>query len=308
MEKPPVTITAKLKAAIEITRYPNGLMAGLGVIVGAIAGGWIQTLINPAQFFYLLLLVILCYLGAFLTASAGNVFNDVKDVDIDKINAPERVIPSGRLSRRTCLIEAIILMVLGDFAVVFTFNPFAILIIGVGSVLIFLYSIKLKRWGFIGNVTIGVLTGFCMLLGGACLGAIGLIIAAWPAAISLIMNIGREISKGVDDYEGDKTEDVKTLAVIFGKRRASCICIAFLIVTIIISPLPFFFRFFNIVYLFITLFGVDILIVYSIVKTAANLDSSEAAHHVKKVLKFSMLIGLLSFLIGGLPIPGGFLP
>ncbi|MHA1404917.1 MAG: geranylgeranylglycerol-phosphate geranylgeranyltransferase [Candidatus Helarchaeota archaeon] len=301
MEKSPIKPSVKIKAALEIIRYPNCLMSGLGVIVGGIAGGLVQTFFTP---FFLIPLtqVILGFFGAFLTAASGMVINDIKDIEVDKINAPERVIPSGRLSLRTCTIYAVALMTLGDLLVILTFNPYSILIIGVGSFLIVLYSIKLKRLGFIGNITIGVLTGFCMLLGGSSLGIVGLSIAIWPAGISLILNVGREIAKGVDDYEGDSVENVKTLAVLMGKKNANIVCIIFLAVTIFISPLPYVFHLFNVGYLLITLFAVDILIAYGIIKTIFNLESSEVAHHVKKILLLAMAVGLLSFLIGGLPL------
>ena len=52
--------------------------------------------LNPA---ILLSTALLAAVSAGLTAAAGNVINDICDIDIDKINRPERILPSEQLSR-----------------------------------------------------------------------------------------------------------------------------------------------------------------------------------------------------------------
>jgi len=287
----------KLKASIEIMRPLNGIGAAIGVIVGAIASGFILQ-IEP-----FLIDVLICFLATFLTASAGHTLNDWKDVEIDRINCPERAIPSGRISRNTALILTIILYIIGNAIIFFTNNFEAILIVLIGSVLIAAYSLKFKKLGFIGNITIGILTSFCLLLGGAALNKIEL--SFWAALLALIMNIGREITKGIDDYVGDKEEGVNTLAVLIGRKKASYVAISFLIITIIISPLPYIFGLYNELYLIIAVGGTDLSMMISIIILLKYPDSSEKAHFTKRVLKLGMFIGLFSFIFG---FPGLILP
>ena len=81
--------------------------------------------------------------------------------------------------------------------------------------------------------------------------------------------------------------------------------ILFLIATIVISPLPYYFKLFNEIYLLVALGGVDSIMIISIILLIRKPDSSENAHFVKRILKFGMFIGLFSFLLG---FPGLLLP
>jgi len=77
------------RALVRITRPHNAVVAGLTALLGyLIATG---TLTSPS----LLLAVVVV-----LVTAAGNVINDVYDIEIDRINRPERPIPSGEISLR----------------------------------------------------------------------------------------------------------------------------------------------------------------------------------------------------------------
>lgn len=272
-----------VKGSLELMRLLNGFMVAVAVLVGALASGWLFDPINTTIVIF----------SAFFTATSGYILNDWKDVEIDKINCPERAIPSGKVSRNTALVLAITFMTAGDIIVWFT-NLESILIIMIGSVLIAAYSLWFKKMGFIGNVTVATLTGFCLLVGGASVGHIEL--AMWPALLAFSLNIGREIMKGIDDYEGDKAEGAKTLAVLWGRRKASFAGVAFLSITIIISPFPYFFGQYSILYLILALIVDGILLIDSIL--ILKYPTSEMGHQVKRTIKFAAFIGLLAFLIG----------
>ncbi len=278
-----------IKGSIELMRLLNGFMVAVAVVIGALASGFF----DPKN-------TTIAMLSAFATATAGYIINDWKDVEIDKINCPERAIPSGRVSRNTALALAIIFMAFGDVIIWFT-NLESILIIMIGSVLIACYSLWFKKMGFIGNVTVAILTGFCLLVGGASVEHIEMSI--WPALLAFSLNVGREIMKGIDDYEGDKEEGAKTLAVRWGREKASWIGVAFLSITIIISPFPFVLGLYNILYLILALIVDGILIVDSIL--ILRMPTSEKGHFVKRTIKFAAFIGLMAFLLG---IPGLILP
>jgi len=291
----------KVKAGFEITRWPNCIMAGFAVIVGALASGFYYN-----HHVFIILNLVIGFLAAFLTAASGNVINDVMDVEIDAINAPERVLPSGRLTKKTAIIESIIIMAVGVGIIFFTLNIYMIIIIGTGSILIVLYSTKFKRMGFVGNITIGVLTSYCLMLGGAVQATLvnwlPLAIAFWPALIAFVMNIGREITKGIDDIVGDKEEGAKTIPVLIGAEKSSYLVVIIMILTLVLSPLPYLLGYFNLIYLFITVFVVDSMIVYSIYSILKD-NSSENCHKLKKIQKFAMMIGLISFLLGSIILP-----
>jgi geranylgeranylglycerol-phosphate geranylgeranyltransferase len=281
-----------VKGSIELMRLVNGFMVAVAVLVGALASGLLYHPLNTT----------IAILSAFLTATSGYILNDWKDVEIDKINVPERAIPSGRVSKNTALILAIVFMAVGDIIIWFT-NLESILIIMIGSVLIASYSLWFKKMGFIGNVTVGILTGFTLLVGGASVGHIEL--AIFPALLAFSLNVGREIMKGIDDYEGDKAEDAKTLAVRWGREKAAVIGVLFLSITVIMSPFPYFIHssYYNILYLILALVVDGILIVDSVL--ILKTPTSEMGHKVKRTIKFAAFIGLLAFLLGlrGLILP-----
>lgn len=284
-----------VKGSIELMRLLNGFMVALAVLVGALVSG----------LHYHPIFTTIAIISAFCTATSGYILNDWKDVEIDQINCPERAIPSGRVSKNTALILAIIFMVIGDVIIWFT-NFESILVIMIGSILIAAYALWLKKAGFVGNLTVAVLTGFCLLVGGTSvlpLNPVAMIMAVWPAILAFSLNVGREIMKGIDDYEGDKAEGAKTLAVLLGREKAAYIGVGFLSITVVISPFPFILGLYNIIYLIGALLVDAILIVDSIL--ILKTPTSEMGHSVKRTIKFAAFIGLLAFLLG---IPGLFLP
>ena len=76
-----------VSAFLRITRPHNAIVAGLTALLGyLIATG---TLTVPS----LLLAVIVA-----LITAGGNVINDIFDIDIDRINRPDRPLPAGKIS------------------------------------------------------------------------------------------------------------------------------------------------------------------------------------------------------------------
>jgi len=277
-----------VKGSLELMRLLNGFMVAVAVLVGALVSG-LQ---------YHAVFTTIAILSAFLTATSGYILNDWKDVEIDKINCPERAIPSGKVSKNTALILAILFMAAGDILILFT-NWESMLIILIGSMFIAAYSLWLKKVGFIGNLTVAVLSGFCLLAGGASvlpLNPLALEMAMWPAILAFSLNVGREIMKGIDDYEGDKAEGATTLAVLWGRKKAALAGVGFLSITVVISPFPYLLGYYNLLYLVLALV-VDAILIVDIILILRT-PTSEMGHKVKRTIKFAAFIGLLAFLLG----------
>lgn len=103
-----------------------------------------------------------------LSASAGlylggMVLNDVCDSAIDSVERPERVIPSGQVSRRAALCLAMTLMSLGVLAAFAAGTP-SFLISLILSVLIVAYNITLKHTAA-GGIAMGGCRFFNLILG-----------------------------------------------------------------------------------------------------------------------------------------------
>jgi geranylgeranylglycerol-phosphate geranylgeranyltransferase len=280
----------KFLASWQLIRPVNAFMGGIGVIVGALSSGF---LIAPNW-----ITLVLGYFVVFSVSATGMIINDITDIEVDRINCPERVLPSGRLTINDARILFSIYLIAGFILSILTLNVIVVLITVLGSCLTIAYSIKLKKLGFIGNITVALLTASAILLGGAL--QLRLDIAIWPALVAFLSNVGREITKGIDDYDGDAKTGVKTLAVRFGTKKAANVAVGFLVATFVIAFIPYILSFFSIVY-FIFLLGIDVLLVAVIIRLLQEL-SPRSAHSLKTWLKIIMLLGLLAFLLGAIPL------
>ncbi len=280
----------KLSASLELIRPSNALMGGIGVVVGALSSGFLAAPNWVALFFG--------YFVVFCVSATGMIINDITDIQVDRINCPERVLPSGRLSIKAAKIQFGIYLMAGFILAILTLNAIVVFITGLGTFLTIAYSIKLKRWGFIGNLTVALLTASAILLGGALQDRLD--IAIWPALVAFLINVGREITKGIDDYGGDAQTGVKTIVVRYGPKFAANVANCFLIATVVVAFIPFLLLYFSIVYL-ICLLGIDVLLLVVIVRLQRD-PSPRNAHSLKTWLKIIMLLGLIAFLLGAIPL------
>jgi geranylgeranylglycerol-phosphate geranylgeranyltransferase len=118
------------------------------------------------------------------------------------------------------------------------------------------------------------------------------------AVLAFLSNTGREICKGIVDIKGDRIKDVRTLAVRYGRKRASIAASIFFFLSVLLSPLPWILypvSFWFFLFVFITDFG---LVMSSIMLLRDS--SRENARRVKNLVLLSFMFGLLAFIIGGL--------
>src|SRR5436853_6739556 len=78
-------------------------MIGLAVLVAETIG--LGTLPNPRQ-------AVFGFLSAFLLLAGTMVFNDIQDVQVDRVNSPDRPIPSGKVTIRQAYGLSIVLSAL----------------------------------------------------------------------------------------------------------------------------------------------------------------------------------------------------
>ena len=79
-----------------ITRPRNSLLTGIGVALGAIISNGTSGIDYVALLLQNnLITLIIAYIATVLIAAGGYTINDYYDYEIDKINRPDRIIPSG---------------------------------------------------------------------------------------------------------------------------------------------------------------------------------------------------------------------
>src|SRR5438874_3323976 len=83
---------ASLRAYLELVRVPNLFTAAADVLAGYISVTAGRETFDGQQITWLLISTVCLYGG-------GVVLNDYFDEDVDRVERPERPIPSGRVSR-----------------------------------------------------------------------------------------------------------------------------------------------------------------------------------------------------------------
>ncbi|WP_457612253.1 UbiA family prenyltransferase [Methanocaldococcus sp.] len=260
---------------LELIRFKNCVMAGISGIIGYIiaSGDSLEK-------------AILIFLVIFFICGYGNVINDIYDIEIDRINKPYRPLPSGRVSLERAKLLAILFLILGLFLSILI-NIYSFLIALINSILLYLYAKYFKKYKPIGNIIVSYLTGSTFLFGAVA--GKNFLIAFILFICSFLATWGREIFKDYEDIEGDKKEGVKSLPIIFGKK--SLYVATFLIVlAVLLSPLPYIFKIFNIYYLFL-IFICDLLFLYLCFKA---LKGGYVSDKLKKVMLLVIIIFFIS--------------
>jgi geranylgeranylglycerol-phosphate geranylgeranyltransferase len=289
---------------LEIVRPKNCLMAVFAVLIGSF-------LILRLDLFEVWQPVAYAMGAALLITAAGNVINDYFDIEADRLNRPERPIPSERVSVKGALAYSIILFALGIILAAFTTN-LAFVIALFNSFILFVYSWSLQHKTFFGNFSVAYLTGSTFLFGGAAVGNIQL-----PLIFGLLAGLttfSREIFKDLEDIEGDKQLFLKKQSfvkkrilerfivtdkgiILKYKERAGMVTAGIsLMIAILLSPAPFLFGLMGYEYLVFVL-PADAVFLLCLLKSR-KAKKTEDFGRLSKLIKYGYLLGLLAFIAG----------
>ncbi len=273
-----------LKEIIKLIRIPNCVLSGFGVIVGAFL-----------EKYYVLPILFLGFLVGFFITAYAMIINDYYDIEIDKVNAPDRPLVSGKIEIKTAIILSILLLMAG-LLIAALINQLALVVAVLFALISFFYSWRLKRFGLIGNFLVASSMAIPFIYGSI----ISMRFGPLPfilAGIAFFAGTSREIIKGISDVEGDKKKGVRTLTITMGAKKASIYAFIFMLIAIILSFLPLFYYKFWYLYLFLILF-VDIFMIrytYNLIKD----PDSKKAIYVKNKILLMMFGALFVFLISG---------
>ena len=273
-----------MKAYIQLTRPLNLLIAFLSILVG----GFITGTIQPVE-----KLLLACFSGTFIAAGANSV-NDYFDLEIDRINKSMRPLPRGAVSSKNAYFFALILFGMGTVLGGAIHLTGFIIALG-SSCLLYLYSLRLKQTLIWGNVTVAFVSGLAFVYGGLAVGRIG------PALIvgtfAFFYHWGREIIKDIEDIEGDRSQNLKTLPIVCGVKPALTWATVLLVILIGLTLIPYVLRIFSILYLIVVTLGVNVFLVYVMVSMWKRPDSAHLGR-LALLMKFDMFFGLLAVYLG----------
>ncbi len=229
----------KFKDGLEILRPINGLMGSLTVIIGILntrAGiGFGQIILN----------IVLGIITYFFMAGSGMIINDIYDIEIDKINRPERPIPRGAISLKQAKYLFVGVLICGVTISIIHSLIFELFFLNVIIVTLFgfigwLYAKWGKKSGFFGNILVSISFSIGLLYGAILNGYAIPIYIYFFFLTSFFLLLSREIIKGCEDIEGDKVQEVKTLAIKIGIKKSTYFSMSCAVLAIIFFILPIF--------------------------------------------------------------------
>lgn len=278
---------SRLSGFIKIIRPVNSIMLGFSIIIGVlIAGGYGK--VSAMDFLF-------AWITGFTLTGAAMVVNDYFDCDIDKVNEPNRPIPSGQVKPNEAIAYSFFLSLFG-LITTYLIGIEVLIIAFFSWCIMIIYSVWGKRTGFLGNLMVSTCISLPFIYGGVLAGKV------YPSflfsALAFLSNTGREITKGIVDIEGDKMKGIKTIAVIYGAHYASIAASIFYLAAIVVSVAPVLLNLVSLWYIpfvVVTDFG----LLYNVFLIISD-PSRGTSRKVKNQILLWMLFGLLAFALGSL--------
>jgi geranylgeranylglycerol-phosphate geranylgeranyltransferase len=274
--------------ALRLVRVGNLGVSFIGTIVGGLVARGAGVSVSP----WLWAAVLLAALSTSLVTAGGNVLNDLLDREGDRTNHPDRPLVTGEISIRTARTLAAGLFVAGALVVipVILVEPWVGVLLAAAVVALLGYEFRLKRRGFVGNLTVGLLTGLVFLYGGAAAG--NPVLLAPFAAMAFLATLSREVIKDMEDVAGDIGRS--TLPKTHGMGVAGGFARGSVVAAVLLSAAPFlwFLRWDSvagIIYLVLVL-AADGVFVLSVAYLPSRL------HWEQTMSKVGMTVALFAFL------------
>lgn len=181
--------------------------------------------------------MVLAMISAALIGGGANAINDVYDLDIDRVNRPDRVLPSGAISVSVAKALWLILSVLG-VGLAFAISSLHVGIAVISGILLWAYSAKLKRVLIWGNLAVAMILGLAVFYGGVVPAGGNLMAVGVGVAFAFITTLAREVAKDIEDVEGDSLIGARTMSTVWGSQAAMRVVLAVLFVTLVALPAP----------------------------------------------------------------------
>jgi 4-hydroxybenzoate polyprenyltransferase len=206
----------KLTGLLRLTRPANIVTAISDILAGAAVAGFAGGVIELPS----VLLLILATIGLY---GGGVVFNDVFDAELDRVERPERPIPSGLISEKEGTMLGTFLLIIGVTAAFRAAYPS-----GTIALAIAIAALVYDKWGkhhrFLGPLNMGLCRGLNLLLGMSLMpgvifqsGYLALVPVLYIAAITMI-------SRG--EVHGGKSTTILAAAFLYVVVMASILCVS----------------------------------------------------------------------------------
>jgi len=276
------------RGMLDLIRPVNCAMLGFAVVVGAF--------VSKPPTVPELQLALGFFTGFFLCAYAMAV-NDIYDLQVDRVNRPDRPIPSGRITVGQASRLSLVMLVVGLACSFLSLDPLAVVIALAYAFISWFYNSKAKRMGLPGNLIVASSLAIPFIYGGAVSGgSVEGSLLLMMALTAFFSGVGREVVKSMADVEGDAKRHVNSLARTRGLGFASGVGALLFLLAVLTSWVPLFLRLAKPLYSYGVIIP-DVIFVYLAVAIVVRHDP-RSAYRVKRIALAGMTAGLLVF-IGG---------
>jgi len=281
-----MNIPRKIYAALIIMRPLNVIITFIAVIISGVIcmkqHGVTERLLFAA-------------ISAALITGAGNIINDIFDIQTDKLNKKKhRVLPTGILSINQAII-LYVLFTMPAFVLAYYVNMTAFIISIITSVILYYYSYYFKTIPLAGNIVVAGLTALAFIYGGIAVNNLsGTFI---PAVFAFLINFIREIIKDIQDIPGDEKSGFVTFPIKYGIKQARNLAAILSAAAIVFPFLLWSFGFYNLPFYIIVVFLVNPLFVIIIRYLFIN-NLNNNLVKISIILKVNMILGLCAIYFG----------
>ena len=249
-------------------------------------------------------------------AAAGYIINDYFDLNIDRVNKPQKLVIETVISRRWAIFWHLFLSAIG---IVLTgiisskiHNPFLTFYNIVAVLLLWFYSTSYKKQLLTGNIIISLLTSWVIVVLYVIVQPLMFLnsnvanfsfastifkFTALYAGFSFIISIIREVVKDLEDRMGDEKYGCKTMPIVWGVQASKVFIMVWLIVLIAALLIVQIYAL-QLTWWWAALYGflftiIPLIIAVRILKKAENPSDY---HKVSSLIKWIMLSGILSMM------------
>lgn len=236
--------------------------------------------------------VLMIVLASAAAIAGGYIINNFYDREKDLINRPRKTMLDRLVSQRTKLS---VYFILNFLSVVFaSYESFkAVLFFSLYIFFLWLYSHKLKRYPFVGNLTAAVLAVIPFFAVFIYYQNFALVIFVHATFLFLLISM-RELVKDLENIPGDLVQNYRTIPVVYGERWSKIMLTVLAALTLV--PVFFLLRYFDIEYMqYYFYLTIPALLVFVIFLWMSNLKLHYILLH--SILRLGIVIGVFSIVL-----------
>lgn len=246
-------------------------------------------------------------------AIAGYIINDIHDVKADIINKPDKLFVDKKMTRITAQNLFIgfnsVGLVLGMYLSYYVGHTSYFIIFVLTSLLLYQYAKQLKKRLLIGNIIVSSIVLFCILMLAVFdvapatndynlesqMGILHIVLLF--GGFGFTLTFLREVVKDMEDIEGDKAIEAKSLPIVLGEKQTKLILVIISFLLIVALTYVSYSVYPGHSYVSYYLLGLVVLpLLYFMIMLTKAVTKNDF-HKLSAILKLIMLLGILSMII-----------